>query len=82
MFIIKVFILEDGMGEWWETLKKDGSTNRFIPGTATFARDKEFKSATLAINHAKQIPNKCKVIEMTPPIPPSRTWNEKLVWSS
>ena len=79
-FIIYVYILTDSNGEWWESLKKDGTTRRFAPGTAEFLRDHEFKTAELARQHGeKRGYERFRVVKLTPPVAPSITWGQEVV---
>lgn len=81
--IIRVYILTDKQGEWWETLKTDGTLRRFIPGTGEYAKDKEFKDPDKARKHAESLEIKrFKVVKLTPPVRPSRTWGEEIVYET
>lgn len=77
---IRVFILEDSNGEWWETVGQDGTTRRFRPGTATLNRAKSFPSVAKAEKFAlaHYAGRKIKVIHLSPPILPSHTWVETI----
>lgn len=83
-YAIKVYILTDSRGEWWETYKKDGSLRRFKPGEAEFNPDKEFKRESKAIRFAdKELAGRrFQVVRYDPPIRPSITWRETVVHNS
>lgn len=78
-WFINVYILTDSNGEWWESLKVDGSTRRFEPGSSEYMRDKEFKSADKALKHGNSLEIKrFQVIRNDPPIKPSITWGRTI----
>lgn len=77
--IINVYILTDGQGEWWESLKIDGSTNRFQNGSDEYLKDKTFKTPEAALAYGKGRFNRFQVIRQDPPSAPSRTWNETIL---
>jgi hypothetical protein len=79
MYFVKVLILTDSRGEWWETCKANGGLARFEPGTAQYAKDKAFNSESKAIQFAKQLGRRCAVYRLDPPIRPSITYTETTV---
>lgn len=82
VYVISVYILTDSQGEWWERLKRDGSTSMWESGKAIPKRDREFTSAAAAKTFARNaIGNRrYKVIELVPPVPPSREWVQTIVY--
>ena len=77
---IRVYILTDSNGEWWEYLKTDGSTSRFVAGTAEFKKDKEFNDPDKALKHAQRYGIKrFQVIRHDPPVRPSITWEQTVI---
>lgn len=79
-FVIRVYILTDSWGEWWEWLKYDNSTSRFEPGTAEFKRDKEFRTQEHAVKHGLAQGIKVfEVLKLDPPVPPSIEWGMEVV---
>jgi len=79
-FKIKVYILTDSNGEWWEDLGKDGSLRGFVPGTSNFNYAKKFKTAESALVCAKNKQfKKFKVVRLDPPVKPSITWDETII---
>ena len=77
--VISVYILTDRQGEWWETLKTDGSLDRFQNGLATYKKDKTFPSLDKAIQHGLGLNRRFRVVRFTPPILPSRTWGQEVL---
>lgn len=75
-FVIRVYILTDPLGEWWEVVKKDGSTRM-----GALLPDREFGSAEAAVKYADRHFKRFNVIKLTPPIRPERTWDEQIVVS-
>lgn len=75
MIIIQAYILTDRNGEWWETLKKDGSLNRFSLGKPR--KDMTFRTVKDAIKTGDRLGTRYKVLELTEPTPPSITWTQK-----
>lgn len=74
-WFIKVYITTDQYGEWWETLKTDGSTRMWQGNTAVPLKDKEFKSLAVAQAYAKKnISFKFQIVRNDPPVPPSTSW--------
>lgn len=70
-FIVRVFILTDKLGEWWEQVKTNGST-------AMHGDDKYFKHQKDAERCARHF-TRAKVVRLDPPQRPSRTWRETVV---
>jgi hypothetical protein len=79
MFYVKVLILTDSRGEWWETYKANGNLNRFEPGTAQYAHDKSFKSDAKAIAFARGLNRRCEVYRLDPPVRPSITYTQTTI---
>lgn len=80
-YIVRIYILTDRLGEWWETLKTDGSLDRFQPGTANWKKDKEFGSVEKAkrAGETKKV-GRFKVVKLEPPVKPSIEWIETVVY--
>ena len=80
-YFISVYILTDSQGELWEWLNTDDDTRRFKPGTAELFKTKEFKTADLAKKHAEKLDLKrFKVIKSDPPVKPSITWGQTVIY--
>jgi hypothetical protein len=70
---LSAFVLADSMGEWWESVKTDGSTRMW--SGQTLLTGKQFKTAEQALAFARARGFKrYKVEHFTPPVRPSRTW--------
>ncbi len=54
-YLIYVFILEDSKGEWWETLNKGDTTQKFYGGTADFIPYLSFKTIESAKKKAESL---------------------------
>jgi hypothetical protein len=79
--IVNVYILTDSQGEWWETLKTDGSTRRFRSGTAELLTDKTFPTPEKAMKYASERFQRFTVTRIDPPVAPSRVWEETVIHS-
>lgn len=80
-YILKVYILTDKSGEWWESLNTDNNTRMFKSGTATFTKTKQFKSPDAAKKCGETLKLKrFKVVRLDPPPENSRTWQETLIY--
>lgn len=80
-FEVSVYILTDSMGEWWENLGRDGTTRRFITGTARLNDAKEFPTLLKALTASKQF-NRFKVHKLIPPVKPAIEWGQQCVFDS
>lgn len=82
-WFIKVYITTDQYGEWWETLKTDGSTRMWQGNTAVPLKDKEFKSLAAAQAYAeKNISFKFQIVRNDPPVPLSTIWIRTVEYES
>lgn len=90
-FTVRAYILTDKDGEWWEFLNTNGDTRMFYSGTAKMTRTKFFKSQGAAIRAGKKLKQtkagkivnqRFQVLQMTPPVKPSRTWGQETVYDS
>lgn len=89
-YVIRVYILTDKQGEWWETLKRDGSLRRFEPGTSNFNKDREFKDEGKAITFCQSLhvneTDRFEVVRLDPPTGTyetgkrNRTWGQAVVY--
>jgi hypothetical protein len=82
-YVVNTYILTDSRGQWWETLKADGSTRRFRSGTSTNLNDKSFKTVEAARKAGERNGyERFQVLHMTPPQKPSITWGQVVVYDS
>lgn len=80
MINCRVYILTDSRGEWWEYMGANGAASRFKPGTSELNDPKCFKDAKKAIAFVTASGYKYyKVVKLSPPVKPSRTWNEEIL---
>lgn len=78
---INVYILTDSQGEWWEDITSEGIAARFIRGSYQLSRTKEFKTLEKAKKFAEKTQYKrFRIFKMTPPVAPSRTWGQEIVY--
>lgn len=82
-FSINCYILTDSRGEQWEDIGTDGTTRRFVPGTARFNRTKEFSTLKAAKAYGQKLGLKrWRILHLTPPSGVSRVWEQETVFES
>lgn len=80
---VEIYILTDHQREWWISLAKDGSLERFYPSSSEMIPNKEFKTAEDAESYVKRhyAGRRYRVRFFEPPVSPARTWRQTNVES-